>query len=501
MIEMGQPVHIFDWDKIENSTMTLRESKKGEKLTTLDNKEHVLPGGDIVIEDGSGSLIDLCGIMGGANSAVDVNTKNVLLFVQVYESSHIRKTSMSLAHRTDAANLFEKSLPVENVLPTLKKGVDLLEKITGGKTENTILDILNVHQKPTFVKFNEPIEKFVSKIIGVKIEYSEIVKILKSLEIIVKSKVLVEIPWVRQLDLLLPEDIAEEIARLYGYHNLPSEIMTGKLPETNNETPFKLENKIKQTLKGFGGIEVYTVSLVSKDETSENSLRLKNPLGSEGEYLRTTLKQSLVKAVKENSFEKEGFHLFEIANVYIPRKNNLPDEKMTLAGIFANTNYREAKGLIEALLESLNIRYKTEAEDSKYFIPSQRLCIKVSSDNIGEFGVLESGEIYYEFEINKLNLYTSEISKFKELPKYPPQIEDITVILPEKTKIGEVIEEVTKNIEQVSSMSLSDTYKNSNTFRILYQDSQKTLTDSEVKNLREKVIKILKEKFGGEINY
>lgn len=496
MIEMGQPVHTFDWDKIGNSTMILRESKKGEKLTTLDNKEHELPGGDIVIEDGSGSLIDLCGIMGGANSAVDENTKNVLLFVQVYESSRIRKTSMSLAHRTDAANLFEKGLPVENVLPTLKKGIDLLEKTTGGKAEKTILDILNIRQKPTFVKFNEPIEKFVSKILGVKIEYSEIVKILKSLEIIVKSKVLVEIPWVRQLDLVLPEDIAEEVARIYGYHNLQSEIMSGKLPENNPSTSFKFENKIKQTLKGFGGVEVYTLSLVSKEEAGDSALKLKNPLGSDSEYLRTSLRPSLVNATKPNSFEKNPFHLFEIANVYIQKKNDLPSEVMTLAGIFENTDFREAKGVVEALFSELNIKTKFETMDSKFYVPSKRLIFKVGSEKIGEFGILETGQIYYEFQIEKLKMHTTEISKFEELPKYPPQIEDITFELPEKTKIGDVVQSI-KQIELISEAELTDIYKNSHTFRVYYQNPTKTLNDTEVEELREKLLKTIKSKFGG----
>src|SRR3989344_99122 len=151
MHELGQPIHTFDYDKITDHTMVLRESRVGGSLTTLDGKTHKLPGKDIVIEDGSKKLIDLCGVMGGLNSAVDDHTKNVLLFVQTYEPTHIRKTSMSLAHRTTAAVLFEKGLPVESVLPTIEKGIQLFKELTGGQPEPTAIDILNEKSSPKTV--------------------------------------------------------------------------------------------------------------------------------------------------------------------------------------------------------------------------------------------------------------------------------------------------------------------------------------------------------------
>lgn len=499
MVEMGQPVHVFDWDKIAKHQMVLRESKKGERITTLDSKEHILPGGDIVIEDGSKKLIDLCGIMGGANSAVDEKTKNVLLFVQVYEPTHIRKTSMALAHRTDAAAIFEKGLPTENVLPTLKLGVELISEFAGGKAEKTVLDILNTSEKLTTVKFTEPIDEFVSKRLGIKIGYDEIVKILKTLEIVVKSKTVVEIPWVRKLDITIPEDIVEEVARIYGYHNLPSIIMNGSLPENPPLVSFRLESAIKQILKGYGGVEVYTLSLVSKENTEGAALKLRNPLGGDAEYLRTSLAPSLVSAVKSNSFEQEPFYLFEIANTYIPRKGDLPEEHLTLGGVFANTNYQEAKGIVKSLLEEINVHYMATPEDGKGYMASQRLVYKVDKDQIGEFGTLENGLVYFNFSIEKLWRHFSDISNYKPLPKYPPQIEDLTLIFPEKTKIGEVISSIKKTDSLINKVDLHNTYKETITLRVYYQHSTKTLTDKEVEEVRERVLKMLKEKFGGSV--
>src|SRR3989344_1146454 len=141
MLELGHPTHTFDFDKIKTAKMILRESKEDETLTTLDGKKHKLPGGDIVIEDGSGELIDLCGIMGGETSAIDEKTKNVLFFVQHYDPKRIRQTSMKLAHRTQAAALFEKNLDAEGIEFATRRGIDLLEELTGGKPEKQILDI------------------------------------------------------------------------------------------------------------------------------------------------------------------------------------------------------------------------------------------------------------------------------------------------------------------------------------------------------------------------
>ena len=141
MLEMGQPVHTFDYDKIKDHLMILRESKKGEKITTLDDKTYTLSGGNIVIEDGSGKLIDLCGIMGGKLSAVDENTKNILLFVQNYNPACIRKTSMALAKRSEAAALFEKGIDSQLVKTAILRAVDMFVKLTKGTPEKEVLDL------------------------------------------------------------------------------------------------------------------------------------------------------------------------------------------------------------------------------------------------------------------------------------------------------------------------------------------------------------------------
>ncbi len=496
MCEIGQPVHTFDYDKIFGKNMILRKSKKNEKITTLDGKTLTLPGNDIVIEDKEGKLIDLAGIMGGLNSAIDVNTRNVLLFIQTYNPSFIRRTSMLIAKRTQAASLFEKDLDTELVTLGMARGIKLFELLTQGKPEKEILDIYPNPYKPKFVKISL---SFIKELLGIPIQLNEVAKILRSLEFDVfrkKDELKIKIPSFRSKDINIPEDIVEEIARIYGYHNIPGKIMEGRLPEPNFDSQIYFEEKLKNILKNLNATEVYTLSLVSEKEAGKNSLKLKNPLGPENSYLRTSLLPSLIKASSKNFFINKPFHLFEIANVYIPRKGDLPEEKMMLAGIFKNFDYISAKGIVESLLETLNIKVGFIPEDSIYFLPNRRVKIISQNTYLGELGILEiENLIYYEFEVEKLKLFHKEIPTYKPIPKYPAQIEDVSFLLPEKTEIGKIIELIKKEESKISKIELWDVYKNSFTLRIWYEDPEKTLTDKEVEKIRNSFLKKIRDKF------
>jgi len=499
MLALGQPVHTFDYDKIKGAKVILRESKKGENIKTLDKKEFKLSGGDIVIEDGENRIIDLCGVMGGDLSAIDENTKNVLLFVQTYNSTKIRKTSMTLAQRTIAATIFEKATDTELVAPAILSAIHLFEHLTQGKPEKEILDI---YPAPYKVRKIIVEKEFIEKRLGITLLNSEISKYLNSLEfetIWHGKKLEVNVPSFRSRDVLDAEDVVEEIARIYGYHNLPSELMTGKLTGRATSSAFEFESKIKNMLSGWGGVEVYTLSLVDKNSVNDSALKLKNPLGSDTEYLRTSMLPSLVSAAKENLGTVEDFHLFEIANIYIPQKNNLPIEQLMLAGIFEGYEYRNAKGIIESLLEKLSIKGEFKAQENDGFSAGKSTSILLNNKEIGKFGYIENSNlIYYEFEIAKLFSNQSQ-KKYQEISKYPAQQEDITIILPEKTIIGEV-QKLFESNQFVKGYSLDSIYNgNSFTFHIWYQDPDKTLTDSEVEKIRNEILKEVKTKFGGQL--
>lgn len=499
MHEFGQPSHSFDYDKIKGSRVILRESKEGEEITTLDGKTHTLPGGDIVIEDGSGEIIDLAGIMGGKNSAVDQDTKNILLFVQTYNPTNIRRTSMKLSHRTEAAALFEKGLDPEIVNLTIRRGIDLFIDLCKAIPEDKILDLYPTPYTGKQVKVGV---EFLQKRLGIDISKSEITNLLSRLGFEIKweaENAQIAIPSFRANDINIPEDIIEEVARLHGYFNLPSEIMTGKIPEPLNNAPFAFEMKVKNSLKGFGGVEIYTLSLVSKDKVPYWVLKLKNPLGKDSEYLRLSLAPSLISAAESNNFIKTPFHLFEMSNVYLPVRNQLPEEKMMLGGIFSNFQYPNAKGIIEALLESLGVSARFKQEDGHHFLPNHRLNILADKEEIGQFGYVKENLIYYEFDTDTLRKATRPLSSYKPIPKYPPQIEDISLVLSPRTLVGDTIETIKKTDQQIISVELIDTYDKTKTFRISYQNPTKTLTDKEVEKIREKLLKILEKKFGAKL--
>lgn len=488
MHDTGQPAHVFDYDKIVGSKMILREAKKGETVTTLDGKIYKLTGGDIVIEDGSGKLIDLCGIMGGLNSAIDEDTKNVLLFVQTYNQHKIRKTSMLHGIRTEAAVLFEKGLDPELVKPTILTALGVVEKLAGGRAEKEVIDIYPRPYKQKTIITNIP---KLNTIIGVEVAKTDIIKYLSSLGFGVKvsgDKLTLQIPSYRSSDIDIPEDIAEEIARIYGYHNLPSRLMTGSIPDPNISDNFELEQKIKNTLASLGGMEVFNLSLVTKEMTEKKALKLKNPLGSDTEYLRTSLRPSLINAIGSNAHIKSSLHLFEVSNIYVPKKSDLPEERLMVAGVTKNNDYRINKGLVESFLKQLNIVYQLEIEDKNPYMANQRLIVISGKHMLGELGNLNNGYFYYEFDFERLVKAEKVDTKYKDVTKYPPQVEDLTLVLPEKTYVGNIVKSIKAGSDLVTKVELKDVYDNSYTFNIEYQDPKTTLTDKEIEIERKMII-------------
>ncbi|MEK7526261.1 MAG: hypothetical protein AAB546_02185, partial [Patescibacteria group bacterium] len=415
-----------------------------------------------------------------------------------YEPTHIRKTSMTLAKRSEASALYEKSLDPELIEVATRRAIDLLVEHTNGKPENEILDIYPSSYKGKKVSTNK---NFIENRLGIKLTTQEITNTLKPLGFDVlwkRDNLEVTVPSYRAKDINIPEDVTEEVARIYGYHNIPNKIMSGELPQQTINTPFRFESKIRNLLMGMGGIEIYTLSLVSVKES--RGLKLKNPLGKETEYLRTHLHSSHEMAIKQNSHIKEPFFIYELANVYLLRKNDLPEEKMKLAISFSNYDYRKAKGVIEALLEQLNIESVLEEPvvDMGVF-PNPGWVIRSKNTYLGELkSRLPVPEIYSEFDLDNLRSVSNEVRGFDPIPKYPPQVEDITFNLLGETKIGSMITEIL-SVTFVKEVQLKDIYQDAYTFSIKFQSDHKTLTNQEVEKIREKLILLVNKKFGATV--
>ena len=506
MLTLGQPTHIFDFDQIANvdkksATMIMRQSKKGEKMVTLDGNEVELPGGDIVIEDGKGRLIDLCGIMGGLNSCVSKNSKRIILFVQTYNKQKIRKTAMTTGVRTVAATYFEKGLDEERVETTLVLGIKLLEQYALAETSSQIYDIYPHPYQKKSIKTNF---NFFEKIMGVKISPSQITQILNSLGFETKqekNKLEVFVPHFRKYDVSIPQDLVEEVARIYGYNDLPNRLSPPALvlqPEEFEKT-FKIISKIKHFLKHLGLTEVINYSMISKKMIEEwglkveNHLKIKNSISNEIEYLRTSLLPSLYKNIKDNEGKRETLKFFEIAKVYLPQDNDLPKEEYRL-GIAINTDYFDLKGIIKSLLvNELNISSISLKKDKNDFYSKfyeNNLWFSIFSDNkfLGVFGQTKNASniFFAEFDLSSI------IDCYKLLPKYQP-INSYAIIKLDKTfEIGpnftfDDIQKKASRSQYLYKLEVISLFKNKLTLRFYYSANDRNLTEEEAKRELEKV--------------
>lgn len=497
MREVGHPAHVFDFDRLPTKIIVVREASYGEKIKTLDGKEYILPGGDIVADDGEGNIIDLLGIMGLENSVVTNSTKRILFFIDNNDSHRIRKTSMTLGIRSEAAVLNEKGVDPEKAYDALLRGIELYEEIADAVVLSKIFDIYP--NKAKAKKINSSSEK-ISKVLGIQISETEIKNILTKLDFEVSKKgnmLEVTVPTSRVQDIEIEEDIIEEVARIYGYHKLPSILQkTESIKSSKYVNPFFWEKRAKEALKYWGFTETYTNSMVSADLLEgnvEEAVTIQNPLNEDLLYMRRTLVPSLLKVISENKTYDEA-KIFELTNTYHKRTNDLPRETMTLAGVIKkpNVSFYEVKGIIEQLFSNLGIKNSVFKKSQKTSLGAG---VFIGKKYIGEIEVLDSDVIDFELNFEELIRHATLSKKYKPIAKYPPIIEDLTFIVPEGTPTSDLIDGIRSQSSLITEVSLLDQFGDSKTFHIIYQDPNKNLTTKEVSEIREKIIFALKEKF------
>ncbi|MGI5826123.1 MAG: phenylalanine--tRNA ligase subunit beta [Patescibacteria group bacterium] len=513
MLELGQPMHTFDYDKILGAKMIVRQSKEGEEIVTLDGQLRKLPPGTIIIEDGEQRIIDLCGIMGGKISEVDENTKRVLLFVQTYDPISIRRSCQGLSFRTEAASRFEKGIDPEGVLIAMKRAIGLFRDWTEGQVASQLFDI---YPNPPEKREITLEKKRLDRLMGIEIEFTKAKEILENLGFKTRlnqqaENLVAEVPHWRLGDVEIPEDLIEEIARLYGYFNLPNNLPPISFPQTSDPI-LQLENEIKTALKFWGYTETPTYSMTSAQTLtkaaidSKNLLKLANPLSEDLLYLRTTLLPSLLEVVLKNINFSE-IKIFEISNVYPPQGvNNLPAEKSKLAGLISPGDFRDSKGVIEAIFEELgieNVRYEMIEDQSEVFSQAST-AIFVGQKKVGQAGEVSEELLvrfginrkvaFFDLDLSELLPFTNKLKKYIPISKYPAIIEDLAFVVPEKITVAEVIKTIETQSPLIKKVELVDMYQTTRTFRITYQSYEGNLTDKDIEPIREKIIKDLKQK-------
>jgi phenylalanyl-tRNA synthetase beta chain len=527
----GQPVHVFDWDLIGDHKMILRESMRGEKITTLDGKTFSLAGGDIVIEDGRGKLIDLCGIMGGANSAVSEKTKNVLLFVQKYDPKKIRKTSLRLSQRTVAAQIFEKDPDIEAVGPVLAEGIGLLKKWANGKAKNQVLDIWEKRPAARSISLSwQVMDTYLNR----QVKHEEALKILTDLGFEVKEiatprrtvgtrndgvgeRIEATPPSWLANGIGLDVDLIEEIARIWGYGKFESLIPEGKIPLTDPGQKLQFESEAKTLAAHLGYTELYTTPLVSVKEievlgAGDESLKLTNPLSDEWEFLRTSLWPGLLAAMKQNE-PLAPVAVFELAPVFLKRSldfarddasRQLPEEKLRLT----LATHRPAEivlGHLTAMAGEWGIDTRVEmaevenlAEGKGGVVYSNKLAIgtigQVDGKVMTGYGLRQPAWIL-DLDFDLIKKLAAKTVSLRPAGKFSAITEDITLTLPPKTTIGPIIEAIKKKSGLIHYIKVVGSWENTLTIRVEFNSDIRQLTQAEVNKEKEEIVNHLRNPF------
>lgn len=479
MLELGNPLHAFDYKKIKGSVMTVHQAKGGEKFTSVDKVSYHLPKGAVIISD-SEKIIDLCGIKGELNSGTFEDTTAIFIRVPVEIPVLIRKTTTSLSLRSEASSIFERGVNAGGTIDALKRCVELILDIAGGEISSELLDIKKEDFLPWKVKFG--IERL-NKILGISISEKEILGILQRLNLnpYKKSKDIIEVtvPTYRN-DLKIEEDIIEEVARLYGYNKFPKTIPQGQIPikKIPYFKDYEIEKRIKNILVASNFSEISTYSLISEKDLLENkinpdkTLRVDNPVSREFEYLRPSLIPNLKKALIQNKPSFDKINLFELGKVYLGSSLGKTEEEYYLSGVSNSKSYFEIKGIIEKIFAGF-----------------------AATDNPSDYiEILDEG-IFFEINFTNLEKKTNLSKAYNPIPKYPPITEDITIVVEDKVPTGKIIKEIQNQSPIIVSVDLLDVFENSRTFHIIYQHKERNLTNEEVSKIREKILEALKKAF------
>lgn len=524
MLELGQPMHMFDYDKIKGAKMLMRESKKGESVKTLDGQNRKLPEGTIVIEDAE-RLIDLCGIMGGENSAVSSRTKRVVLFVQAYDPLKIRRTTQAIAFRTDAAARFEKGVDTEAIPQVLSRAVYLTKELAGGKIASELTDIYPQKQASRLLTLDSHL---LNSYLGIDLKLSDAARILTSLGFqtqVEDGSLSATPPTWRARDVEASEDLIEEVARVYGYHNLPNSLPSGDVPN-EPETDLTRVTSLKNALKYLGLTEVVSYSIISAEFLKltgvkpQDAVELSNPLSSEWQFLRPSAIPSLASVIGQNQNIKTDIKIFEIAKTYLNNGDKLPIQDINLTIALQNSDFYQIKGFVENIFQVLGreVSFKTMAEQTPLLEKELSAIVYVEGKVVGTIGILNRGVVeHFEIEgttaVAELNLSTvyalpSTLKSYHPIPKFPPVIEDVSAIFEKDTQVAEIIKTVSEAGKPlVKNIEILDIYedakigrdKKSVTLRMYYQKASATPKEDEVQPLREAIFTALEKTFSAQI--
>lgn len=527
MLELGQPLHAFDLDKLEGN-ISIRNAFEGEKVVTLDDVERILSSEDMLICDDV-KPIAIAGVMGLKNSEIDENTKNIFIESAFFTKNTIKSTSKRLGLKSEASIRYEKGLTSEHTMNVLARFLCLLEKNVKCKIDS----IFDVNKEETTSKLIEFDTNLVKRLLGVEIKNSDIITYLDLLEIKTEVKgdvIICTIPYFRT-DLVIQEDIVEEIGRLYGFCNLnPTPILA---PNTIGRKSKKriLEDKIKNILLNLGLYEITTYSFIggsiikkSKMNT-QNTVKILNPLGEEFSIMRKSLIPNIIEVLSKNlNYKNEDLLVYELGNTFHTVENyEVPLEKKRLViGSYGKYDFYYIKDVIINLFNVLNIKNKEFIKNNciDYFHPGVCADILANGEKVGEIGQIsydvcknfsiKKNIFVCEIDIEKIRDKVSLIKIYEPIIKYPAVKRDLAIIVDKDIDSGR-IEKIFKNNSNnlLKNIELFDIYtgnqinkgKKSMAYKLTFQSKEKTLVDEDINSLIDNMLFDLKEQLGAYLRF
>lgn len=543
MLELGQPLHAFDFNRLRERRIVVRKSGSGEKFTTLDGSERDLPENAVLICDGVGPVA-IGGIMGGLNSEIEPDTVDVLIESAYFQPNSIRRTSRKLGLKTESGYRFERGTDPEGVLRALDRAALLMKEVAGGTIAAGRID---AYPAPIVTPVLPLRVAWVNSFLGTTLSASEIRRHLESIEMKVESRSGVEnifdvIPPSFRGDITREVDLAEEIARLSGYDSIPVTSPAAAVLSAPLDPHQDSRRELKRIMEGAGFFEVINYSFISNDalkklrlsqgDTRLDPVRLMNPLSDEQAVMRTSLVPGLLQNVRYNLDRRnEYLRIFELSKVFLPKQGELlAEEPHHIAGAMAGArsaqvlygsetdiDYTDVKGIVEAILDFFRIRdvrFRSE-ELPPWLDPFESASVYAGAQRVGELGrthadveqAFDLKRSVYLFRLNFDRLFSlgGPSPFFKSLPKFPAVARDMALMAAETLPVEEPLDFISSiNEPLLESVEIFDIFrseqlgadKKSVGYRLTYRSGDRSLTDEEVNRIHGKLVAKVVEKFG-----
>ncbi len=536
MLEYGQPLHAFDYDRLTGGRIVVRRAGKAETMTTIDGQKRKLLPEMLIIADAA-RPVAVAGVMGGVDSEVSEATVNVLLESAAFDAISIRQTSRHFTLRSEASTRFDKGLSRELPLPAARRATQLLVEIAGGTAAKSVADVFPGKQDRPAVRLTT---SRTEQVLGIGVSIDEMTSVLHPLgfeSTAAAGGLSVVVPYWR-VDIAIEEDLIEEIVRIKGYDWVPMAGGVGELPAFEPEPLLELKEAARDILATVGMNEAVNYSLTAETDASAvlidgaSPLRVFHPMSAELEALRVSLRGGLLRTLSANQrVQDEGVRLFESGRTYLPREGDLPEERETLAGLLSGPRgaaswqpvdgelgFFDAKGVLEALTERLGVTARYEPSQDAFFHPGRAARVLVGEVSIGvvgevhpsvgrTFDLLRRPVAYFEIDLQALlSALPERTHEYRPIARFPSVVRDMALVLDSgipSQRVAEIIEAT----PLVREVTLFDVYEGENVpggkkslaYHIVYQSPGRTLTGEEAEKTQAKLLQRLQNELGATL--